>query len=344
MTLEEFAKAFNISIEWRNGEISQELREVSETLAKPLEKKEIWIGYGEDELAYNKYGDYYPEIGILIKTEDAVNRNVIRAYPWAEKHNSVQREDDSCADLFQASKHEEKGNNFLGDIIEDIEAGYEEEVHSRITDAIINQSNELENFIKKSISDIVAESTRFCDPPFINKLPEHAYKILTSANYHNRLHTLYAVPMNDHDYMASQSFLRFKEVINLLIGTKAPVFNNTENLAIVSDGYIVYFHMDNGTTFAHDTIKINKYLYNDISKGILPVYDANDGMALVPYEKMGEVFDDKPILVFTYREHKFSFMSDVVFCAFEGEFAVSATDESGNFLLTLADMKYNLPI
>ena len=57
MTLEEFAKAFNISIEWRNGEISQELREVSETLAKPLEKKEIWIGYGEDELAYNKYGD-----------------------------------------------------------------------------------------------------------------------------------------------------------------------------------------------------------------------------------------------------------------------------------------------
>lgn len=31
-------------------------------------------------------------------------------------------------------------------------------------------------------------------------------------------------------------------------------------------------------------------------------------MALVPYEKMGEVFDDKPILVFTYREHKFSFI------------------------------------
>ena len=92
------------------------------------------------------------------------------------------------------AKHEERGNNFLGDIIEDIEAGYEEEVHSRITDAIINQSNELENFIKKSISDIVAESTRFCDPPFINKLPEHAYKILTSANYHNRLHTRYPGP------------------------------------------------------------------------------------------------------------------------------------------------------
>lgn len=330
--------------EFRPGKLSEELKTVGEILNTTIEKQELWVktDYGDFE---GKVGDYYPQIDLLVLTKEAT-----------DKKNVLKPTDKAFDTFFESTtnptnENTKSGSGFLDDIFDHIIPNHHAVVTMNLTEIAVNQG------VNDYIKGIMGKNSIIAPYEFNNKLHNHFYKVLTSAKYHIRLYSLYAEPMDDSGYAASQSKLRYDEVIKLFsyyLGffSDKDHFKNTKNFAIDTPHYVIYFHVDRDGDFSHELRQINKYLYNDSSKDILPFYDSENKMAEIPYENWAKILNSKPVLMFGWEEGMIQNKDEenkvenikVEFNSFLGEYNVTGTDSQGNYLLSLADLRFDFPI
>lgn len=342
-------------------ELSKGLKIISDILKIPIEKQGLWVMTQSGDFE-GKYGDYYPQIRLLVLTEDAKNQATLKPSPDYKlniyKSDDVSPEettktgsslsddidDDFWSDFGKISGTDpDDDDSFLSDIEGDIENQYNDEFYDKVDELIYHGLPE------KYIESVLDKDITIANPDFYKKLPEHFFKALTSAKFNIRLGSLYAEAMNDNGYAACQSKLRPDELIKIFddylnFFSKEDTFTNTENFAIDTPQYVIYFHMDKRGDYSHQLRQINKYIYNDNSKGILPFYDSRNKMALIPYDNWASILDNKPVLMFGYENETVPTIGRQVFNSFLGEYNASGTDSQGNFSLSLADLRFDFPV
>lgn len=312
-----------LTIELKTGKISEDLKRLEKILDFPIVKQEVWVGY-KDEMyscGQRKYGDYYPGFGLLITTFEKQKRG-----PFFE----LESYSDSAKE--KPEEKTESSHSFFDDLDYDISQAVADDI-ATMTYA---DNKIVDDFVRANLPDYV----RFASPVFNEKLFEHLFKVITSAKFHVRRTALYAKFVSDKFEKGYPSHLRQDEVFKLW---DADLPNpNMENFAVLMPtgermSCLVYFHMDDSTFKTHNLRQINKYLYNDETRGLLPYYNLTDeGVDFTTALK------EFPVLVFGYNEF---IMPDGVrypLCDFLGEYNHGETDDKGNIKLRICDYRFDL--
>lgn len=121
---------------------------------------------------------------------------------------------------------------------------------------------------------------------------EDIYNCFTSAEFHSRIGRLFA---DTQTLGVSQTVIRWEELESLL-NVKLPT-KNMENFAADYGDFIVYLHMDN-SSYEHNDVHFNHYLYNDPSKDVMEFFDMKNDERLIDYQEWKDRLEKKLILVF----------------------------------------------
>lgn len=308
--------------EFRPEPLPDDIRIIAEALETPIEKQGLWI---IDTLAETegKYADFYPQIGLLV-----LDNNF------------------NLAPISTLTVSKSDGTSVADDIVSESSQGLDDLIpDANVTDFISDYVSKegAEEYIKS----VLNKDWTIAQPIFNKKLPMHLFKTLTSAKYHLRRGSLYAEAMNERGYAAYPSKLRFDEVIKLFseyLGfySEQDQFAKEENIAIDTPQYVIYFHLDRIGGLTHELRQINKYQYN--RDKILPFLDSQNKMAPIPYEKWASILECKPVLMFGWDRVDLPDGNWYVLISFLGEFNVKGIDPKGNFLLDLADLRFDFPV
>ncbi len=325
MEMDNIESDYGLGVELRAGTLSPDLVEVSEILNLPIFKEEMWLTYngeGKYVTCEIKYGDYYPQFGLLVKTAKADGNEplVTIEKPMDDSFSS----DNSTGWIGRAI-------DALIDTKDDTTMDYQIHLNTSI----------IPDFLNQIIKERFPEGLTVSNNGFNFKLKKHAFNYLTSAKYHKRIGSLYAVNMVDRGYSAYKSFFRSDELFRAFVPKGSTTFANVGNFALVTDSYVIYLHMDDLSFKSHNLQQMNRYRYNDSKNGELPVYDCNNGMALIPYNNWVERIADKPILMFCWNEVMLAHEKKSKLLNFNGEFNLSDRDIVGNYKLVLADYRYD---
>lgn len=227
--------------------------------------------------------------------------------------------------------------SYFDDLEDDLDTS--DNVTDTMTKIVYNGS--IEDYVKSVFSNVT-----LVDPRSDEKLAKEIFDILTSAKYHSSIGALYAKAMVCEGRITSQSKLRYGEVIALFsrylkFFSEGARITNVENLAINTPEYVIYFHMDDMSN-SHELRQLNKYLYNDVKRNILPVYDSENGMNTIPYEEWESALNDKPVLMFGWEQKKVSESIGMqVWNCFLGKYNIKGVDKDGNFELELSSDNFN---
>ncbi|MDE6079703.1 MAG: hypothetical protein K2G35_06540 [Duncaniella sp.] len=227
--------------------------------------------------------------------------------------------------------------SFFDDIEDDLDTS--DDVLYTITRWNVNTS--IEDYVKSVFSNVT-----LVDPCSEEELSKKIFDILTSAKYHLSIGALYAKAKVCEGRITSQSKLRYDEVIALFsrylkFFSDGAITTNVENLAINTPEYVIYFHMDD-KCYSHELRQLNKYLYNDVKRDILPVYDSENGMNTIPYDEWKSALNDKPVLMFGWEEKKvFESIGMQAWNCFLGKYKIKGVDKDGNFELELSSDNFN---
>ncbi|MDE6415836.1 MAG: hypothetical protein K2K68_02265 [Duncaniella sp.] len=319
--------------ELRPSRLSKDLMRVSECLNVTIEKMDLWVKTEPGEYE-GKYADYYPQLGLIVLTEDALNDKVL------------------SSKAFQPSIHSLPGGNTVktqpsseGGLFEDLEDDLDNSDYVIDTLTEQNSNSILKRYMEENVigPDLVVK-----EPGFDNDIATYIFNRLTSAEYHWSLRSLFADPITDVGFHASQSKFRVDELMKFFTGychffSDNYSFSNVENFVIDTPRYVLYFHLDRSGEFSHQLRQINKYLYNK-EPDIMPFYDSLDKMAVVPYERRASILTGKPVLMFGWERIEYPEGKFMPLISFLGVYAVTGSDGRGNFLLDLVDTRFDFDV
>ena len=327
--MENNSNPWNLHHEIRIEELPEGVKAVSDSLKIPIQRYGLWIMSDDNELE-GKYADYFPQLNLLVLTEDGKTGNVLK--PTQRPLETIKAA--PLSHKSETSEVEYNGGSLLDGIEEDICDDTYHQVSPDIQKLLENRS--VDEYVNSQFFNVNIAS--FDD----KTLADHIFKVFTSAKYYWRQYSLYAEAMNDNGYIAHQSKLRYNEVIRLLTAylkffSDKAQFSNVENFAIDTPQYVIYFHLDKG---GDEDIRLNKHLYNDENKDVMPFYDSKNNMEKIPYGNWASILEEKPVLMFGWEPLG---LRGWINC-FLGEYNAKEIDSRGNFVLSSADMRFDFPV